>query len=326
VVSVWVVAGAVPLAAASWEAFWRRRGFVPWVRDDWPAWSAVRRSDLLKGPDAVALIGASRLQVGLVPGILARLTGRRPAMLAVDGSSPLAALGDLAADLAFNGTIICSLTSAALAEPEAAEGRSAKWIRKSRSISPSRLLIWRLWLALQGRLVCLAPDLTVGQLLGALKSATWPMPHRAPMSLDRSRALDYSKVDIDALRRARERRQQAVSAAARPLPPERFDERLARIAGWVDAIRSRGGRVVFLRMPSSGAVRDLERGTWPRSLYWDRLAAAVGARSIHYEDHPRLAEFKCPDGSHLGAEDARRFSRELLEVLREGGNRQGDGL
>ena len=324
--SVWVAAGTISLAAAGWEVFWRSRGFVPWVRDDWPAWSAVRRSDLLKGPGAVALIGASRLQVGLVPALLANLTGRRPAMLAVDGSSPLTVLADLAADIAFSGTVICSLTPAALAEPETPADRSAKWVRKSRNLPPTKLLLWRLWLSLQAHLACLSPDLTPGRLLEALQSTTWPEPHRAPMSLDRCRVLDYSRVDIDALRQAAERRQQATGTAARPLSPERFGERLERIAGWVDAIRSRGGRVVFLRLPSSGVVRDLERRTWPRERYWDRLTAAVSARTLHWEDDPRLAGFECPDGSHLGAEDARRFSRLLVEVLREGFSEEKIGI
>ena len=33
-------AGGILLAGAfAWEAFWRLRGHVPWVRDDWPAWA-----------------------------------------------------------------------------------------------------------------------------------------------------------------------------------------------------------------------------------------------------------------------------------------------
>jgi hypothetical protein len=319
VAGVWLSAGALSLAALGWELFWRRRGFVPWVRDDWPAWALVRRSVRLKGHDAVALIGASRLQVALVPAILAELTGRRPAMLAVDGCSPLAVLADLAGDKAFNGTVLCSLTPAALAEPEAADDRAAKWIRKSHRISTVGLIGWRFCLALQGRLACLSPDLTFRRLRLAAKTAAWPRPHRAPMARDRSRALHYERTDADALRRARERRERAVRAAAHPLAPRDFTERLRRIGGWVDAIRARGGRIVFLRLPSSGEVRELERLGWPRERYWDRLAAVcTAARSIHFEDEPLLAGFNCPDGSHLGAEDARRFSRALVRILKDG--------
>ena len=40
--------------------------------------------------------------------------------------------------------------------------------------------------------------------------------------------------------------------------------------------------------------------TWPREVYWDRLAAHSRALAIHFEDYPHLAGFQCPDGSHLG--------------------------
>ncbi len=318
VATLWWGPAAVFAAAAGWEWFWRRRGFAPRVRDDWPAWALKRGCAGLKGPGAVALVGSSRMQVGLCPRMLAGLTGRRPVMLAVDGSSPLAVLADLSGDRAFTGTVLCSLTPAFLAEPQNPADRAAKWVRKYRHISPPLLSLWRLRLFLQGRLVCLSPDLAPSRLLIAARTAAWPQPHRAPMAPDRSRAFKTVRVDVDALRRGRERRQEAACAAARPLTPERFGERVKRIAAQVDVIRRRGGEVVFLRLPSSGRVRELEERTWPRERYWDRLAAGCGALAIHFEDHPRLAGFRCPDGSHLGAGDARRFSRALLGLLRDG--------
>jgi hypothetical protein len=137
------------------------------------------------------------------------------------------------------------------------------------------------------------------------------------MAADRFRRLDYRKTDVARLRHARCRRETEIHAAARPLTPARFDERLDRIDKSVSEILVRGGRVVFIRLPSSGAVAQMEARTWPRAAYWDRLAARTRARTIHYKDHPQLEGFDCPDGSHLGVDDARRFSVALVEVLKE---------
>ena len=65
----WFCGGGLLAGVCAWEIFWRRRGFVPWVRDDWPAWALARRSPRLRGKAAVALVGASRLQVALDPDI-----------------------------------------------------------------------------------------------------------------------------------------------------------------------------------------------------------------------------------------------------------------
>jgi hypothetical protein len=318
----WLGAGGLLAVACLWEIFWRRRGFSPWVRDDWPAWAVARRSPLLIGKQALALVGASRLQTALDPDILSAVTGCRPVMLAVDGCSPLAVLSDLAADPAFTGTVICSLMPVWLAEPDGADDRSAKWIRKSRRLPGWAVWPWRLWIGCQGTLACLSPDLTPARILAAAKTGAWPLPHRAPMAPDRFRRLDTQKADLEQLRLARRRREAAIHAAARPLPPEPFEKRLARIEASVAAIQRRGGRVIFLRLPSSGAVREMEERTWPRTRYWDRLAAGTAAWPLHFEDHPQLTAFECPDDSHLGADDARRFTRELVGILRAGNRGQ----
>ena len=311
-VSWW--AGLFLLAACGWETFWRRKGFIPWVRDDWPAWALARRCLRLTGRDAVAVLGASRVQVALDPDILTTLTGQRPVMLAIDGASPLAVLADLAADAGFNGTVICSLMPAWLAEPAGNADRAAKWIRKSHRLSIGARRRIGFWIACQARLACLSPDLTPARLFSALKAGAWPLPHRAPMTADRFRRLDYRRADIDRLRHSLEQREKARAAAAHPLT-DLFEQRLEQIESSVQAIHGRGGQVIFLRLPSSGAVRALEARTWPRSRYWDRLSAATCARTIHFADYPQLANFECADGSHLGAEDRRRFTAALVEIL-----------
>jgi hypothetical protein len=83
----------------------------------------------------------------------------------------------------------------------------------------------------------------------------------------------------------------------------------------VDAIRKRGGRVVFIRCPSSDRLREMENQFSPRAGFWDRILAVSGAPGIHFEDYPELAGFRCPEWSHLTAEDAKTFSRNLMPIL-----------
>ena len=98
---------------------------------------------------------------------------------------------------------------------------------------------------------------------------------------------------------------------------ESVENDLRRTRESVEAIRGRGGQVVFLRFPSTGKLRELENQFSPRAGFWDRLIAAAGAPGIHFEDHATLRDFDCPEWSHLTDADATRFSRSLMPILED---------
>jgi hypothetical protein len=73
---------------------------------------------------------------------------------------------------------------------------------------------------------------------------------------------------------------------------------------------------VFVRLPFSGALNELEYKTTPRNRTWDPLLQATGAPGIYFEDFPELAGFNCPEWSHLSAGDSVEFSKRLVPHLR----------
>jgi hypothetical protein len=87
----------------------------------------------------------------------------------------------------------------------------------------------------------------------------------------------------------------------------------------VEAIRGRGGRVIFIRLPSNGKLRELEHRFQPRAEYWDRILTETGAPGIHFEDHPELQGFECPEWSHLSGPDSVDYTRRLVEVMQAQG-------
>ena len=83
----------------------------------------------------------------------------------------------------------------------------------------------------------------------------------------------------------------------------------------VKRFRERGGKVILVRCPSNGAFRELESLSLPRDTAWDVLVELVQVPGIHFEDHPGLNQFHCPELSHLSAGDADIFTRELVNIL-----------
>jgi hypothetical protein len=301
----------------SGEVFWRTRGFQPTIQDDWGVWAKVRRKAVNQGERAIILIGASRIQAGVHPDIFEEATGKRPLVLAIDGSNPIPVLKNLSEDERITGTIICSFIPMFLGEDSDDFGRAKRWIREYNEQRWSSRLETRLSILIERSFVFRYTGLQPDQLWENFQESRGPYPLYAPMRPDRYRAMDFSMTDVDRIRQGRIRREKEFQEKAAPLSDERFMEKVARIDQMVQKIENRGGRVIFIRLPSTGVVRRIEDQTWPREKYWDILAVNTQANAIHFEDYPSLSQFDCPDGSHLDVRDARIFTRSLAEILLE---------
>jgi hypothetical protein len=313
--------GATLLLAATvlicWELFWRLQGFSPTVTDDWRYWAALRRKASDGGAETVALVGASRIQLGFHPDVFATETGLNPIMLAIDGSSPLPVLADLARDPDFNGIVICSLTPMFLAEPSEKFGRAEEWVRLYRKQKLSSRVEARLNLLVSAHVVFRDAALAPWRVIETVLNGGWPEPPYAGMRPDRYRPADFTMVDVERYRQGRIERRRELVAGATPLAPGAFRDKIDRIGAMAGNIQRRGGRVIFVRFPTTGTIRRLESETWPRSRYWNVFAERIGAPAIHFEDYPALSGYDCPDGSHLDVRDARKFTRALVRILRE---------
>ncbi len=84
----------------------------------------------------------------------------------------------------------------------------------------------------------------------------------------------------------------------------------------VQKLRTRGGKIVFVRLPVSGELKPLEDKLTPRAQLWEPLLQRTGVTGIYFEDIPELASFTCPEWSHLSAGDSVEFSKRLIPHLR----------
>ena len=318
---IWGVAGCLlALLLTGAEVCLRTQGHLASVTDDLVLWSHERAkvypSD---GRRSIALLGASRIQLGVDPAVLARgLPGTRPVCLAVDGHSPFSLLEDLAVDDQFKGIVVYSATPAAMAT-----GGLAEWIAyyhdgyKSPASLDERLdLIIRL--LLQEHFVVAGFWANIRRQLGY--GFRIPLDHIITRR-DRYRQGWYYDRMSEGERQ--KRRSGRLLPPNRPPPPpsftaEQFEEILtSRIAPLVVRLREHGGDIAFLHMPMPD--RHPEVASYPRQLFWDRVGPLTGAVTIHPDDYEELSGFYCPDGSHLDARDAVLFTEALAEVqTREG--------
>ena len=317
-----VCAAALAVAAlAAGEAFWRGRGVRPSVADSATLWAAAR-TDLPAGDrSAVAAIGASRMHAAFDSDLVRdRLPGRAVRNLAIEATAARDVLADFAADPTFRGVLLVGVTEDHLA---AAPGGAAGYVgRAAAGVSAGARLGEAVRAAVQARCVTAGGQVGWGQVVGRLRAGRG-LPAHSLTVMRPDRDLDCRFLSPDGTMRpgtAAARRARAAAIARRLTgPPPDPAAWLAAADGHVEAaaaIAARGGRVLFVRMPTSGAYRELADRHHPRGRFWDRFAAAAdrvpGVAAVHFRDVPALADLRCPDGSHLDAADKPRFTAAIL--------------
>jgi len=302
---------------AAIELFWRSMDYRPSVLDNRDLWASQREALAETSRPAVALIGASRIQLGFVPSVFAQMCPKYDLFqLAIDGSQPMAVLEDLARDEGFKGVVLCSfMASALLPEKWAAQGGYVQYYQSEWRLNKKLNRLIRTFL--EERLVLINPQFALQRVVpDLLLHQKWPQGYLRTFR-NRSRQADYSQVDLDGFAARRIEMDQQGLQQFTPPDAAKWLEQVAKVESLVQRIQNRGGRVAFVRFVTSGEYKRVERGYFPRELYWDVFADNISAVTIHHEDVPSLAHFFAAEGSHLDYREAVPFTRHLvLELCR----------
>ena len=306
------------LAGGSLEGFWFLLGYAPSVRDDPGLWGLVRRQ-ASRSAHAAVLVGTSRIHAGLDPAVLSReIPGHDWLDLALDGTSPLPVMEDLAGDPSFKGVVICDVLPYYLFSPMGFDdSRSREFVRyyHNHNSAWGDAIESELRTAVQSRLRLARDDANLLQLVRQVwVSRSLPQADPSSMLANRLMRVDFTHVNVA---RLTDQWVQVRVSDKRRLAGLETDANLARIAGWVRAIEGRGGKVVFLRMVVSGKVREIEERLYPQAEYWGKFARSQSTLFIDFSDYPALAKFTCPEGSHLDYRQTPAFSSAFARLLKE---------
>lgn len=167
--------------------------------------------------------------------------------------------------------------------------------------------------AVQSSFVFVHPNLQLRKALEErLSSGEWPGPRFVRVLPDRGRLGHYRA--LNAWRKTLERYTRKKHRRDRPDPKTSL-EGLRPFDVVASKIAARGGEVIYVRLPTSGPIWELDERFYPKADYWDRFANEARAPTLHFRDVPTLADAQCVDGSHLDVRDAPRFTGLLLDEL-----------
>ena len=332
-----VITIVVTLATVAWELYARALGYAPTLNDNEDLWTLWRRA---VQPESIVIIGDSRAWFDIDLDEFEKGLGKRPIQLAMAGSTVYPALADLADDKNFHGTIICSVVPHLFFAPPGTPPmeRAEKGVKRFHNQTPAQHVSEYLGMWLEEHVAFLKPDdlslegflnrLPVPNRPGAQVPPTFP-PYFQTEDRER-RARMWEKCAEPGSELAKRIQQIWLPLFSIPPPPsyipkdifmakmkEGIQKRFADVTAAVEKLRARGGKIVFVRFPHTGGLKELEDKITPRQQSWDPLLQMTKAPGIYYSDFPELSGFNCPEWSHLTAGDSVEFSKRLVPHLRQ---------
>ena len=263
----WLVAGARGRGMVAWELQMRSLGLVAGDLDDSKSHWAVERRKIAAGDhDGVAIVGGSRILFDTNLDVWQEVTGRRPVQLALPGMSGQRFLADLANHSDFAGLVLIDVTPEQFfregpGNPEF-EGVLDYWEDEG----PAERFGHRIGLFLSRHLAFLDDQYSLGKLIDQLDIPNrgkivgpYLRPWKLSENFDGPADLPVAG-NRDERAAARARHPGLAGRGSRPPPDEALIARIcADVRESVAKIRARGGEVVFIRPPSTGAYYEREQ-------------------------------------------------------------------
>lgn len=331
--NVFTKAGLLSLAllltfVAGWEVYLRLQGFGLSYNDDEALWAYHRQRIYQATTANPVIIGSSRMKFDVDQATWETVSGSLPTQLSLVGTSPRPLLADLANDPNFHRTVLVGVTEGLFFTPTGSfpERQARKCVAFYPTWSMAQQSGFAVGRLLESRLLFL--DEEQFSLRGLMSQ--WPITNRPGVfalpafpqkfvtrDFNRQTTMTSEFVADTALQNQVKAIWMYIASQAprEPMPVSVLTGIFREVSADVRKIQARGGKVLFVRMPSSGPIREGEKRAFPREKYWDRLLEETGAPGIHFEDYAELAKYDCPEWSHLRPEDARTFTADFIRII-----------
>ena len=309
------------LLMGAWEWHWRAYGRKPGPQNSDGLWAAQRRRVEKEHPKTI-ITGASRMLFDIDLDTWQRLAGDRPLQLALEGTTPLPVLEDLADNTTWKGRVIVGVAPDVFFSGFGARMDVLAYAKKE---TPAQKI--GQWLSIrfiEPYFAYFDPDFALPTVV---LRQHWP----AREGISGTRVRKLSEIDADRNTRMWHKVEDdpEYQALAQRIWAEDFtpsaddvkeidgdiDAQIERAAKVVAKLRARGCDVLFIRAPSDRDYLAYETKYFPRGKTWDVLLAKTGARGVHFEDYKELQGYELPEWSHLAAHEKPRFTEALYTII-----------
>jgi hypothetical protein len=326
-----LAASLTVVAIISWEIYLRHtyKDLKISYDDNSALWADKRAMVYEPSDHTTVFIGPSRIKYGLDISTWEAETGGHAVQLALIGQPDWDSFDDLANDKNFKGKLIVDVVEGLFFIRDRSDGARVRAnITYYHNITPTQRVSFQINHVLESGFIFLNQDnFSFNALLSRCdfprRKGVWPNPvfpvEFTPVSFDRQSYMTPNFVKDTNLQNQVKRVWGTGDPTGMPQTP--VEDSLQAIFRYAkadaDKIRSRGGEVLFLRVPTSGPFEEFDKKVFPRELCWNRLLVFTGCPGIYYKDYTAIAHFVCPEWGHLTKEQAAIFTRNLVKILRD---------
>ncbi len=293
-------------------------------------WAQERRKLDVPNDIKVVLTGSSRTLWGFDIYIVAEHLGSQPLQLALPGTGPALFVQDIVENTDFDGLLIVGIAPFLFNRmDEGYFGQAA--IDAYENQSPSQYTGAKIHDFLSDYIAFLDDSFELPELLNRYT----PLPYReGSIRLDREQwklgnAYKHRLVemwepveDVGSFDNTQLTNFWTGGLEREPPPAEKIQEMaeisIKHYAPFVEEMRSRGGDIVFIRMPSSGDYLDFDLKSDYYHNMWVPMIEGLDVVGINTMDYPELStELDIPEWSHLSRASQDKFSHIIFETIND---------
>jgi hypothetical protein len=319
-----------------WEFYWRTKPeyYKAYLEDDRNLWAEQRAKAEKADSKDVILIGMSRTGYNFNTHIWEDTQGIKPIHLTMNGKSPIPVLEDLINNTNFNGTIIMGIVPIGVfTKLNSSRSRTAKtWVKHYYNRTYAQRLGFILSKPLQRHLVMLSAgemkyynNLDLKSLLNTISIDD----NRVKGNVRKLVNIGYNDDDRNLIMFPRlvdnpKYQKEITDHWDKGIPklPD-YSEKIEKnalkafkhIDNLVKTFKSRGGKIIFIRHKAEEGWYKHATRMMPRGKVWDKFIETVNCPGYHFEDYEFMSKHTLPDWSHMHAEDAKTYTRDMVNQL-----------
>lgn len=323
------------IGLASWELHWRAKPdyYKANLEDDRYLWAEHRAKVESATEKDVVIIGSSRTGFDFNTHAWEEVQGIKPINLSTNGKPPLVFFEDIVENTDFDGTLILGITPLLCFSPgvEQRNLEAKMWIDHYYDQTYAQKLGFWVSKPLERHLVMLTSselkfynDLDLKALVNTISIGERIPP--APKFLnfgyndeDRNLIMFSSMVTKPEFA---EKVQNVWNSFLPHIPDYEIikDEIPATLKKYEVAakkFKARGGKIILVRHKAENNWNKHTKRILPKTMVWDKFVKQMDCPAYHFEDYDFMSKYTLPDWSHMNAEDAKTYSKDLVNKLIE---------
>ncbi len=324
----------------SWEGYWRSKPdyYKASLEDDRYLWAKERAKVETATQEDVIIIGSSRTGFNFNTHVWEAVQGINPINLSTDGKPPGPFLEDIVNNTSFNGTIVVGITPLMWfsSNDNPRWNDAKKWVDHYHNQTYAQKLGYLLSKPLQRNLVMLTSselefynDLDLKSLINTLfidadgrPDNRFKLPNFSYHDEDRNLIMFPAMItNPDFAKQIQDVWNQFLPylpdyEVVKNEIPKIIDNYLVVI----NKFKARGGNIIFIEHKAEEGWNKHSNRMLPRQKVWDKFVAAAKCPAYHYEDYKFMSKYTLPDWSHMYVDDAKTYTRDIVNQLIKDGH------